>query len=146
MKISPTIRILQALGFLLAGLMLSACATTGGAESPAGDAAERQLANAIQGLDQRYAAGSIQSRDAAETALQQVSANDVALQTWRTQAEQACYDRFFVNSCLIDVKLHRREFHMILQRIRIEANALQRKLHIEELDNNLKARQQQHPE
>jgi len=150
MKISPTIQTPQVFSPLLccvlAGLLLGGCATTESVDALPSDGVGRQLATTIKGMDGRYATGSIQSRDVAETALAQVAENDAALQNWYGRAEQACYQRFFVNSCLIDIKLHKREYSMILQRIRVEANALERKLHIEELDNNLKARQAQKPQ
>jgi hypothetical protein len=131
---------------LLAGLLLAGCATTDRADTSPSDGVEKQLSARIKELDVRYAAGNIQSRDAAEAALEQVAVNDAALQNWYARAEQVCYDRFFVNSCMIDIKLHRREYHMILQRIRVESNAFQRKQHIDELDEALRARQAEHPQ
>lgn len=148
MKISLMIRAPQllALTYVLAGLLLAGCATANKADTSYSDGVAKHLASEITGLDARYAPGSIQSKDAAEQALAQATADDAALQGWYTQAEQACAEKFFVNSCLIDIKLHRREYHSILQRISIEAKAFQRKQHIEELDKELEQRRAGRPQ
>ncbi|GGC92744.1 hypothetical protein [Undibacterium terreum] len=148
MKISPTMRGWKTLAhtplYLLAAILLSACATTS-ADVPSIDPMGKQLAAAIKDLDTYYVPGTIQTRDVSQAALKQVSVNEAALQDWYVHSEQACYDKFFVNSCLTDIKLYRREYRMKLQRIEIEAKALQRKLHIDELDEDLKRRQAQKP-
>ncbi|MFZ6644145.1 hypothetical protein ACO0LO_00380 [Undibacterium sp. TJN25] len=144
-RIFRTFQAPQLSACVLAGLLLAGCSSMGKKEPPASDAVGKQLGAEIAALDARYAAGSIQSMDTAEAALVQVTADEVSLQSWYAQAQQACYDVFFVNSCLAEANTHRREYRAVLQRIRIEANKYQRKLHIDELDNNLKSRQEQRP-
>ncbi len=100
-----------------------------------------QIANLTASLDQKYAAGSISSAEQAELALQESNAAQLRLQSWYEQSERACHDTFFVNDCLSDVKQKRRQHIVALQRISLEAKALQRKLHIEQLDRELEQRQ-----
>lgn len=100
-----------------------------------------QIANLSASLDQKYAAGTIGSAEQAELALQESNAAQLRLQSWYEQSERACHDTFFVNDCLSDVKQKRRLYIVALQRISLEAKALQRKLHIEQLDRELAQRQ-----
>ncbi|MBI3727682.1 MAG: hypothetical protein HY254_05030 [Burkholderiales bacterium] len=100
-----------------------------------------QIANLAASLDQKYVAGSINSAEQAEAALKESSAAQLRLQSWYEQSERACHQTFFVNDCLNDVKQHRRQYIVSLQRIALEAKALQRKLRIEQLDKELEQRQ-----
>ncbi len=100
-----------------------------------------QIANLSASLDQKYAAGTISSAEQAELALQESNAAQLRLQSWYEQSERACHDTFFVNDCLSDVKQKRRQYIVALQRIALEAKALQRKLRIEQLDRELAQRQ-----
>jgi len=99
-----------------------------------------QIANLTASLDQKYTAGSIGSLEQAELALQESSAAQLRLQSWYEQSDRACHQTFFVNDCLNDVKQKRRQYIVALQRISLEAKALQRKLHIEQLDRELEQR------
>ncbi|WP_394780354.1 hypothetical protein [Undibacterium sp.] len=143
--LTRSLRVPQLLGCVFAGLLLAGCSSMSKKEPSASDAIGKQLGVEIAALDAKYAAGSIQSKEASEAALVQVTSEEASLQTWYAQAQQSCYDVFFVNSCLAEANMHRREYRAVLQRIRIEANKFQRKLHIDELDNNLKQRQEQRP-
>jgi len=100
-----------------------------------------QIANLTASLDQKYVAGSINSAEQAETALKESNAAQLRLQSWYEQSERACHQTFFVNDCLNDVKQHRRQYIVSLQRIALEAKALQRKLRIDQLDKELEQRQ-----
>lgn len=96
-----------------------------------------QLTKTIATLDQTYAAGLISSSTISEQAIVEATSAKSEVQKWYVQAEQTCYDKFFVTSCLNDIKLTRRDKLAILQRINVEAKAWQRKQRIEELDAKL---------
>ena len=100
-----------------------------------------QIAEQTASLDQRFAPGSINTAELADEAVKVSSVAQQRLQAWYVQAERACHDQFFVNDCVNDVKQQRRQHILILQRISLEAKALQRKLHIEQLDRDLAERQ-----
>ncbi|MFZ6871208.1 hypothetical protein ACO0LF_03975 [Undibacterium sp. Di27W] len=100
-----------------------------------------QIASLTASLDQKYAAGSLATAEQAENALNESSATQLRLQRWYEQADRACHQIFFVNDCLNDVKQQRRQYIISLQRISLEAKALQRKLRIEELDRDLAKKQ-----
>lgn len=97
-----------------------------------------QLQKTISQLDANYRAGSIQTLAMADMVLSATSAAQADLQTWFAQAEQDCYEKFFVTACLNHVKLLRRDNATILQRIKVEAKAFQRLQRINELDERLK--------
>lgn len=96
-----------------------------------------QLTKTVATLDQTYTANAITSSTISEQAIVEVNAAKSDVQKWYAQAEQTCYDKFFVTSCLNDIKLTRRDKLAILQRINVEAKAWQRKQRIEELDAKL---------
>lgn len=100
-----------------------------------------QIADLTASLDQRFAAGSISTTEIADAALKESTAAQTRLQNWFEQSERHCYDRFFVNDCLSDVKQQRRQHNLILQRISLEAKATQRRLHIEQIDRELAEKQ-----
>ena len=102
-----------------------------------------QLNQKIKTLDKIYSTGAIQSAIIAEKAIDEASETKNDLQKWYLQAEQACAEKFFVTSCLNDIKLVRRDKLSILQRITIEAKAWQRKQRIEQLDLKLQERNEQ---
>jgi hypothetical protein len=85
-------------------------------------------------LEAAYSPGSILSSTTAEKALSEVIELESDLQLWFSDAEQACYDKFFVNACLNTIKLKLREKMGILLRIKVEAKAFQRRRRIEQLD------------
>ena len=96
-----------------------------------------QLNQLIAGMDHTYFAGAIQSASMAEQAIAEASATKNELQKWYVQAEQTCSEKFFVTSCMNDIKLVRRDKLSVLQRINIEAKAWQRRQRIDELDQKL---------
>ena len=99
------------------------------------------IANLTVSLDQKYAAGSITTSEQAEIALKESNVAQLRLQSWFEQSERACHQTFFVNDCLSDVKQQRRLHIVSLQRIALEAKALQRKLRIDQLDQELAQKQ-----
>ncbi|CAN5905899.1 hypothetical protein BH11PSE12_BH11PSE12_16710 [soil metagenome] len=96
----------------------------------------RELNKTIVTLDTHYAAGSIQSLATAEEALSETSFAQEDLQVWYMQMERDCYEKFFVNYCLNEGKMILRNHTVLLQRIIVEAKALQRRQHIEQLDES----------
>lgn len=102
-----------------------------------------QLTKMVAALDQTYAANAITSSAISEQAIIEANSAKNDVQKWYTQAEQTCYDKFFVTSCLNDIKLTRRDKLAILQRINVEAKAWQRKQRIEELDAKLQEKNSQ---
>jgi hypothetical protein len=105
-----------------------------------------RLDRKIVAFDAVYSANSIDSSASAETALTETVTAQSELQAWFAQADRACYELFFVNSCLDKNKLTRRRLSDILQRISIEAKAYQRKAHIEELDAQVEAKKAAAPQ
>ena len=102
-----------------------------------------QLTKTITTLNQTYAAGVIESSAMSELAIVEANAAKNDVLKWYAQAEQTCYENFFVTSCLNDIKLTRRDKLAILQRINVEAKAWQRKQRIEELDTKLQEKNSQ---
>ena len=102
-----------------------------------------QLTKTVAKLDQTYAAGAIESSTMSEQAIIEANTAKNDVQQWYVQAEQACYEKFFVTSCLNDITLTRRDKLAILQRINVEAKAWQRKQRIEELDAKLQEKNSQ---
>ena len=96
-----------------------------------------QLDKTIATLDHTYAVGKILTSVEAEKAIGEASVAKIDLQNWFVQSEVECYEKFFVTSCLNDIKLIRRTNTEILQRIIVEAKALQRLKHMEQLDQRL---------
>jgi hypothetical protein len=99
------------------------------------------IARLTESLNQQFVGGTIVSGDAADLALKESNAAQSRLQNWFEQAEKNCHNNFFVNSCLNDVKHEGRKHIVVLQRIALEAKALQRKLRVEELDRELAQKQ-----
>lgn len=95
------------------------------------------LQKKIAELDLLHSSTSIQSGVKADLALNESEIVQEQLRLWYLQAENHCYDKFFVTSCINDSKLVRRKLFAILQRISVEAKAFQRKEHIDQLDADL---------
>lgn len=99
-----------------------------------------QMAKLISTLDLNYASGAIISAERAEKALTDVAMTKKELQWWFERSELDCYEYFFVNVCLNEIKLTRRHHAGILQRISVEAKAWQRKFRIQQLDQRVEAK------
>ncbi|WP_295750957.1 hypothetical protein [Undibacterium sp.] len=95
------------------------------------------LQKKIAELDVSFATTSIQTGVQAELALNESEIGQEQLRLWYLQAENDCYDKFFVTSCINDSKLLRRKLFAVLQRISVEAKAFQRKEHIDQIDADL---------
>lgn len=98
------------------------------------------LQQTVAQLDQRYSPDSIADDNTASLAIAQSQQTEKALETWYARQQAACYDRFFVNACLKDGKVKRRELILSLHRIAIEGKAFQRKQRVEEHDRELTQR------
>jgi hypothetical protein len=96
------------------------------------------LNKTIVELDANYASGTILSSVVADKALTEAEIAQEELQIWFLQEEANCYERFFVTACLNKNKLRKRNYQSILQRITVEAKAFQRKEHIDQIDADLK--------
>lgn len=88
----------------------------------------------IEELDRQYRVGSIVSAPLAELALSQTEAAQTTLQSLLRTGEQACAEKFFVNSCLEDQKHWRRKVQDLLKRINIEAKSFLRRNRVVKLD------------
>jgi hypothetical protein len=121
---------------LLLSSVVTACATSNAPSAAVkmAETAREGLIKAVTELDTRYPTGSIHSLEAANAADNASRDGEDALADWYGRAQKACYERFFVTNCLDDLKLRRREFKTVLQRVKVEAGAFQRKYHTEELD------------
>ncbi len=97
----------------------------------------------VSKLDQLYPTKTIQTAPAADAALEAVELNQTQLQAWYLRTRRACYDHFFVNNCLDVTKLSRRKYSVILQRISVEAKTYKRQERIEQLDAELKLKNEQ---
>jgi len=65
---------------------------------------------------------------------------------WRyRQKEQICYERFFVNDCLLEAKNERRTDLARVKKSEVEANYFKRKDNVEQMDRSLEERNQDHP-
>ncbi|MBY0572498.1 MAG: hypothetical protein K2P84_02355 [Undibacterium sp.] len=81
----------------------------------------------VQKLAVEFATGSIISSEIADLALLKTEQAQRNLQDSLKKHEAQCYDNFFVNSCLDDLRLKRRQLQDLLKRISIEAKSYLRK-------------------
>ena len=100
-----------------------------------------QISIEVHTLDERYPAGGIQTSESAEMAIQESVAAQDRLQNWYVVAEHHCYHTFFVNDCLKEIKLERRQYLPTLQRISLEAKTLQRQIKVMEHDRETAQKQ-----
>lgn len=78
-------------------------------------------------LDKEFARGSIATTALAELALNKLELVQVQVQSRLQAREVACHDDFFTNSCLLDVRLKKRQLQEILRQISIEAKSFLRR-------------------
>jgi colicin import membrane protein len=91
----------------------------------------------IRDWSAQHAPGSIQSVEAADEVLRAIEGERQKIERDYAVEQHACYDKFFVSSCLSRAAEHRR---LALQQIRpaeIEANVYKRRAKVEERDKNL---------
>lgn len=99
--------------------------------------------NAIMAdFEQKYPAGSIDSVPMVENLISAATKTKADLQTWFLQSERDCYNNFFVTDCLNKLRTTRTKHNITIQRILVEAKAYQRQLRIEQLDEELRIKQE----
>ncbi|MBC3868765.1 hypothetical protein [Undibacterium oligocarboniphilum] len=99
------------------------------------------IAVQVHAMDTQYPVNSIHTNEEAESIVTQSEALQQRLQNWYVSAERHCYDLFFVNNCLKQIKIDRRQYLPTLQRMEIEAKAVQRQLRIIARDQELAQKQ-----
>lgn len=90
----------------------------------------------------RYPRGSIDTVEAADRALEEVSRSRAAIRTRYEQEEQACLPKFFVTACVDKAKERQRQELQLLRPIELESNKLKRQARIEQRDADLMDKQQ----
>lgn len=91
-------------------------------------------------LAERYAAGSIESNERANAALQDLVAARAAVDSLYADQRNACFDRFFASACLSDVRERKRTALSKIRQVEVEANAFLRKAKAAERDRALAER------
>lgn len=94
-------------------------------------------------LLERYPAGSIQTVERANLALEDVNRERVLTQESFLDAKDDCLQRFFVSSCLNKAKETKRQAKKIIRTVEVEANAFLRKDKADERDRGVAERQRQ---
>ncbi|RJG05875.1 hypothetical protein D3870_07465 [Noviherbaspirillum cavernae] len=131
-------------GFSLAvyvSCALVAILTLGTAPAFAQDAAvsgNAQVATSVSvALPARYPAGSIDSVQMAERALEETSRERSAIEARFATEESACHQKFFTNACIDAAKERRRLAIKQVRPIEIEANTFKRQMRVTERDQAL---------
>lgn len=88
-------------------------------------------------LLERYPAGSIVSREQAEKALSEVEKGKRRIDAIFQRDEFECYDKFFTNMCIKDVKMARHKSWNQIKPIKIEADIFIRQDKVKERDAKL---------
>lgn len=99
-----------------------------------------QIAERIGRFQKHFPSHSITTSQEAQAALDQSVQLRTEIESWYQHAQTACYERFFVNMCLNDLKLTRRTYSDALQTVVVEAKQLQRKIRLQELDDQTAAK------
>jgi len=87
----------------------------------------------------------IHSMVEAEAALQEIVKVRASIEVRYSQAERICYDKFFVNSCLIDAREQRRVDLELVKKSEVAANYFKRKTRVDEMDRTLEEKRLAHP-
>ncbi len=93
----------------------------------ASDLVKLSIETEVAALQQQFNRGSISTKALAELALSKSEILQATMLLQLKENEQACNQNFFVNSCLQDVRLKRRELQEILRAINIEAKSFLRR-------------------
>jgi hypothetical protein len=101
-----------------------------------------QINAVMADFEQKYPAGSIDSVPMVENLISAATKTKADLQTWFLQSERDCYKNFFVTDCLNKLRTTRTKHNITIQRILVEAKAYQRQLRIEQLDEELRLKQE----
>ncbi len=96
-----------------------------------------ELAETAVGWAASYPAGSIQSVDAADRALQEADRERRRIQERLTTEEQACFDLFFANACRDKATERRRVALAAVRTVEVQANAFKRMARVAERDKVL---------
>jgi len=97
--------------------------------------------SASENLVKRYPAGSIQSIEVADQALEEVSRARAGTEALFAEDERACYSKFFATSCLQNAKERRRYALAQLRRIEVEAGGFKRHARVLARDRDLAEKQ-----
>lgn len=97
-------------------------------------------AGSIEAMSARYPRGAITSDDLAEQAQIDVQSVRAALAEQLAGAKNACYDRFFTNSCIDNAQEAYRAALEVLRPIELEAGAFQRQSRVAKRDKALEER------
>lgn len=100
-------------------------------------------AGSVEAMSARYPRGAITSDELAEQAQVDVQSVRAALARQFADAKNACYDRFFTNSCIDKVQEEYRVALEALRPIELEAGAFQRQSRVVKRDKALAERRQQ---
>ena len=100
-----------------------------------------EISQLVHALDERFPTGGIQSSEAANRAIEESSKAQERLQNWYVVAEHHCYNTFFVNDCLKEIKVERRQYLPVLQRISLEGKTLLRQIKVMERDRETAQKQ-----
>ncbi len=121
------------------GLSMLACSSVSTQESVAAvsPSAEQTIASVVE----RYAPGSIASTEIANRALEDVRRERDVVESQFAHEEAACYQKFFVTSCMDAAKDRKRMALKQLRAIEVEANARNRRAAVEKKDQALSERQ-----
>lgn len=92
-------------------------------------------------LVERYPAGSIQSAETADAALEEVSRARSGVEASFAAEEQACYPKFFITSCVEQARERRRLALQPLRKIELEANTFKRRERVSKRDDAAAERQ-----
>jgi len=94
-------------------------------------------------LLKRFPAGSIQTVEQANQALDEVNRERALTQESFLDAKDECLQQFFVSSCLNKAKETQRQAKKIIRAVEVEANAFLRKDKADERDRGVAERQRQ---
>lgn len=132
MKVPATMTSERMLSRLLACLaLLCAAAAHAGDNEP----------EVEQALAAAFPAQSIDSVERANAAREAVVDARAAVAHRFANEKSACYDRFFVSSCLIDVRNRERQANKVVRRVEVEANAFLRRERAAERDRAVAQRE-----
>ncbi|WDZ98444.1 hypothetical protein Herbaro_13850 [Herbaspirillum sp. WKF16] len=142
-------------GLLLAGAAGLSAAQTAAISGPSLPEVDKSVATAPAGpvvtmaperfaeldarapLNQRYPAGSINSGDVAQKALDEAKEDREAVNVRYVIDQRACYRKFMVNACLDEAKDRRRAAEKSIKQVEVEANTYQRQANVDERDRSL---------
>ncbi|WP_334187682.1 hypothetical protein [Noviherbaspirillum sp.] len=96
-----------------------------------------ESADTVAGWAASYPAGSIQSLETADRALQEADRERARIQERFTSEEQACFDLFFANACRDKATERRRVALSAVRMVEVQANAFKRRARVAERDKVL---------